>query len=285
MQRAGRAWILAIGLSAFCLPPGHAEAQAPVGAGRSKVAESERYAAAALEAYQRKAYTEAVTLYERAYSLTPNAHIILYNIARIYDVGLGSRRLAIDYYERFIAQAGATPIRIQTATQRIAELHAAERAAAYETAVGEVAASRAPVNAASAPRGPAQPASAAASSFNAAAWTARELAALAAAGAGLASVGFGIGFGLSASSYQDTWERYCTGNVCSSPLGVDAAETAKRQARIASVGLVTGGALIGVASVLWFVRFSDERPNAAVGLRLSPVASTSEIGGALSGRF
>jgi hypothetical protein len=307
MQRAGRALVVAIGISAFCFPPGRASAQAPaLVAGNSNVAQSEQYAAAALEAYQRKAYTEAVTLYERAYALTPNAHIILYNIARIYDVGLGSRRLAIDYYERFIAEAGAAPIRIQSASQRIAELHAAERAAANETSVNETSAnetsanetsaneaavnetgeSSAPANARNAPEpDPVAPTRANSSPSRAAAWTARELTALAAGGVGIASVGFGIGFGLSARSYKDTWEKYCRGNVCSSPVGVDAAESARRQARVATAGLVAGGALIGLASVLWIVDFSGEHPSASAALSLVPVASSSEVGGAISGRF
>jgi hypothetical protein len=288
MDRAGRAWVVAIGISALCFPLGRASAQAPaLGAGNSNVARSEQYAAAALEAYQRKAFTEAVTLYERAYALTPNAHIILYNIARIYDVGLGSRRLAIDYYERFIAEAGAAPIRIQSANQRIAELHAAERAAANEAAIEELAESRATTSGQSPPQADsAAPMRASSSHSKAAAWTARELTALAAGGVGIASVGFGIGFGLSARSYKDTWEKYCRGNVCSSPVGVDAAESARRQAGVATVGLVAGGALMGLGSVLWFVDFSGERPPGAdAALSLVPVAGPSEIGGAISGRF
>jgi tetratricopeptide (TPR) repeat protein len=287
MPRTGRAWVVAIGISAVCFPPGPASAQASaLRAGNSNVARSEQYAAAALEAYQRKAYTEAVTLYERAYALTPNAHVILYNIARVYDVGLGSRRLAIDYYERFIAEAGAAPIRIQSASQRIAELHAAERAAANETAIDELAESGATANAQSAPEADSLvPTPAGSSPSKAATWTTRELAALAAGGVGLASVGFGIGFGLSARSYKDTWEKYCRGNVCSSPVGVDAAESARRQARVATAGMALGGALIGLGSVLWFVDFSRERPGADAALSLVPMASSSDIGGAISGHF
>jgi len=283
MQRGGRVLVVAIGMSALCFSSRHASAQPPaLAAGNSNVVRSEQYAAAALEAYQRKEYTEAVTLYERAYALTPNAHIILYNIARIYDVGLGSRRLAIDYYERFVAEVGAAPIRIQSATQRIAELHAAEQAAANETAVNREAASEAAANAPGAPVGP-TPATSSAS--KAAGWTTRELTALALGGVGIASVGFGVGFGVSAGSYQDTWRKYCSGNVCSSQIGIDAAESARIQARVATVSFVAGGALIALGSVLWFMDYSSEGPSAATALTLLPVASMSEIGGAVSGHF
>ena len=96
--------------------------------GRSvDVALAERYAAAAFEAYRVRDYGRAVSLYEQALAAAPSADI-LYNMARVYDVGLRDRRLAIAYYERYTADPAAVANRLGTATERLHELRAAELA-------------------------------------------------------------------------------------------------------------------------------------------------------------
>jgi hypothetical protein len=254
----------------------------------AEVVQSEQYAALAFQAYVRKDYAEALLLYERAYKAAPNADIVLYNMARIYDVGLESRRLAIEHYRRYLAAPGATPDRISIARQRIAGLEAAERAAAAEFAATDTALAPSPLPspapaAASAVAAPAASAGAPLA-VEANAWTFREIAALALGGIGAAGMGVGIGFGLSARAKRDIWQGACDGNVCTSQRGVDAAESAARQARIATAAFVAGSALVGLGATLWLVHFSTESPN-DVALSLSPLVSDSEVGGAITGRF
>jgi tetratricopeptide (TPR) repeat protein len=271
----------------------------------SLVDKAEAYAAAAFEAYARKEYVQAVVLYERAHALAPNAALIIYNIARIYDLALQSRGLAIDYYQRFVAAPGAAPDHIRVARRRIAELEAAERAAvnqaiqasAQQSAsdteeIDAAAASPAPTAFASLP--PAGDPMPIAPTLNGpimtprpeGPWTTRELAAVAVGGVGLASVGVGVGFVLSARSKSDTWKRDCKGNDCSTQRAVDAAEAAARQADIGTAGLLAGGTLMVLGGVLWFVDFSSTKPgDASSSWSLLPQVSKSEISGAISGRF
>jgi tetratricopeptide (TPR) repeat protein len=277
--------IAALTLSALWLQTEPGQAQPPV-ADAAVVARAEAYASAAFEAYQRKEYVQAVALYEQALSVAPNAALVLYNIARIYDVGLRSRGLAIDYYHRFIAAPGAAPEQILSAGRRIAELEAAERAAVQQTLALEAMQQReAATREAAVPAAPrlAQPPLPAPEQP---AWTTREVAALAAGGVGIASVGVGVGYWLSARAKRDIWKRDCDGNACSTERAVDAAETASRQVAIGTAGLVAGGALMALGGVLWFVDFSSGKlADGPSAWSLSPVVGPSELSAAFSGRF
>ena len=313
MRRRRQAVTLALAISACCLPSARASAEpavAPVA--DSDRARAEQYAALAFEAYGRKEYAEAVALYQKAYALTPNADIILYNIARIYDAGLHDGKRAIDYYLRYAAAAGAAPNRLQISSQRIAELATSESNAAVPAAAGPIAvepnaaalaaaedsaasaralASKAPL-VTSAPSAEAPlPASSSPGSSNPASsgWTARELTALTVGGVGVVGIGLGVVFGLSASAQADTWEQYCDGDVCTSQKGVDAAESATRQARVATVSLTAGITLTALGTVLWFMGGSSqtpsESPSGVASLRFTPSAGDGELGGSLSGSF
>jgi len=327
MQRRRQAVTFALAISACCLPPARVNAQPAIASIDSTRAQAEQYAAAAFEAYGRQEYAEAVALYQKAYALTPNADIILYNIARIYDSGLHDSKRAIDYYLRYAAAAGAAPNRIQISSQRIAELAtsesnrtqlvatgakaaeptAAELAAAKKSASSARAeatavtlASSAPSSVTSSPAssgpassGPASsgPASSGPASSGSAssAWTARELTALTVGGIGVVGIGLGVVYGLSASAHADTWEQYCDGNDCTSQKGVDAAESANRQARVATVSLTAGITLTALGTVLWFMggpsESQSENPSGLASLRLTPGAGDAKLGGSLSGSF
>ena len=304
MQRRRQVVTLALAISACCLPPTRGNAQPAAAASiDSTRAQAEQYAAAAFEAYGRRQYADAVALYQKAYALTPNADIILYNIARIYDSGLHDSKRAIDYYLRYAAAAGAAPNRIQISSQRIAELAtsdsnrtplAAAGATAAEPNASDVAAaknsaSRARAGASAAPLATSAPSEAArrpASSSSASSeWTARELTALTVGGLGVVGIGLGVVFGLSASAHADTWEQYCDGNDCTSQKGVDAAESANRQARVATVSLTAGITLTALGTVLWFMGGPSESPSGVASLRLNPIAGDGELGGSLSGSF
>jgi transcriptional regulator with XRE-family HTH domain len=297
MKPPARILMLALGIAGSLPPvlPSRARAQAPESDSaapaetpastpeppvlHADVALAERNAAAAFEAYRTHEYGRAINLYEQALAAAPSADI-LYNIARVYDVGLRDRRLAIQYYERYRSHPSATPELFETATRRLAELRAAEAATSVPAADGANAIAREfPVDSSARPR--AAPVSAPSERG----LHALEVTALAFGAAGLVGIGLGIGFGLSARSEEDTWGRDCNGNQCNSQRGVDAAESAARSASIATVGFAVGGGLLAVGTVLWLIDTNSEVPNDAASLRITPALGSSSVGGTLSGRF
>jgi hypothetical protein len=307
MRRRHTTRVAALALAALILQTELGQAQQPV-VGGDVVADASTTADAAVVA-RAEAYASAA--YEQALSVAPNAALVLYNIARIYDVGLHSRGLAIDYYHRFIAAPGAAPEHIVNARARIAELEAAERAAVNQTlamkamqhgdgaereagsvpaAPAEVSAPARAVGAEVTPVRPSLPAptplAPSTPAPSEAGWTSQEVAALVVGGVGVASVGAGVGYLLSARAKSDVWKRDCDGNACSTQRAVDAAESASRQVAIGTAGLVAGGALIGLGGVLWLVDFSSGKPaEGPSSWRVSPVVGLSEISAAFSGRF
>jgi tetratricopeptide (TPR) repeat protein len=272
-----------LGLALLCaLTPARAAAQAPARESVSaEVALAEKYAEQAFTAYKAHDYERAIGLYQQALAAAPSADI-LYNIARVYDIGLHDRRHALTYYERYLADPGAVSKRRETASERLSELRAAERLgvdADEDDALNAIARdfpldTREAAPAAS-PAPPREPE---------AGLEPLEVAAISAGTIGLVGVGIGVGFGLAARSESDVWRSECDGNVCTSQRGVDAAETASRRADVATIGFAVGGGLIAVGAVLWLLDGSDERPEAAA-LRLAPSVGESSLGGVLSGRF
>lgn len=276
MQRAVRVLTLSSGLACVALTLGAPRAwaeQAPPPA--ADVALSERYAARAFDAYKRKDYQSAIALYQKALEAAPSADI-LYNIARIYDLGLRDRALAISFYSRYVNDPGAVPNRIEVATKRLAELRAAELAAVAPPSV-EPAAPTAVV----APQPP--PSAAAPENGSSSALT---TGAIIAGSVGLVGIGLGVGFGLAAQSDLEESERYCDGNRCTSQLGVEAARDANREANIATVGFVAGGALIALGAVLWLVSDDgSEHPELAPELAWTPRLGPGELSLSYSGSF
>ncbi len=290
MTLVRQALALAIGLCTVWLAAPNALAQPiPSRPGPADIALAEQYSARAFEAYERKSYTEAVALYERARASAPSADM-LYNLARIHDLGLRQPALAIDYYRRYSADPEAVPDRVEIAKERMAALEAAALDSTERTATERAATQRrdASVNdsprAALAPpsRAPASPSSLAPAASS---WTALRVTALAVGGVGIVGIGIGAGFGLSARAETDTWERYCAGNDCTSQRGVDAADSAARQADVATLGFAAGGVLVAVGAVLWWMGGPAENPSHVTALRLSPVAPGSELGWSVSGSF
>ena len=275
MQRAHRALTLATCLASAALllqaSPVGAE---PATAQSPEVALSERHAARAFEAYQRKDYAGAVALYQQALDAAPSADI-LYNIARVYDLGLRDRALATSYYERYVGDPGAIPSRIATANERLVELRAAEAAATQRPA-----ARPAPPFVAAAPE-PARPPPNPSDDGPSALTTG----ALVAGAVGLVGVGLGVGFGLAAKSDLDLSERYSDGNRCTSQRGVDAANSATREANVATVSFSVGGALLALGTVLWFVDDDDEQPEPSPQLGWSPRVGPNELSLSFVGSF
>ena len=264
------------------LTPAHAAAQAPARESVSaEVALAEKYAEQAFAAYKVHDHERAISLYQQALASAPSADI-LYNIARVYDIGLHDRRHAVTYYERYLADPGAVSKRRETASERLSELRAAERLgvdADEDDALNAIARDF-PLDAREAP----PPVAAPAPRQPEGGLEPLEVAAICAGTIGLVGVGIGVGFGLAARSESKVWRSECDGNVCTSQRGVDAAETASRRADVATVGFAVGGGLIAAGAVLWLLDGSDERPEGAA-LQLAPNVGESSLGGVVSGRF
>jgi tetratricopeptide (TPR) repeat protein len=237
------------------------------------VERAEGHAAQAFEAYSQRDYALAVELYRKAYDAAPTADI-LFNIARIYDVGLRDRALAITYYRSYVVDPEADVYRLDVAFERLTQLEASDPSSA--PAVTPSAAARAAT-----PR-PSPVASDAETSKGF--WSPWRVSAIVAGTVGLVGVGLGAGFGAAALSDASTAREYCDGNVCSSQRGVDATHSASKNADIATASFALGGTLLaaGVA-FLWL----DDRstPGERARLRVSPVATGSELGLALAGRW
>ncbi|MEO8184285.1 MAG: tetratricopeptide repeat protein [Deltaproteobacteria bacterium] len=271
-QASRSAWLeralLAIALSV----PALARAEAPPAvASADPVLAAEHQAAQAFEAYGQKRYADAIALYERAYASAPSADA-LYNIARIYDIGLGERARAIAAYERCISEPGASLERLERTSERLLVLRRSERA--------ELEAERTPVPAGStatpvpAPSEPGTPSS-----------TMRTAARISGA-AGVVGIGVGLGFGVAALSNADAADAACNGNRCSSERGVAAAKSAATQATLATTGISVGAALLVTGAVLWLLdRRGDSEDKMPSRVRFTPVASASELALTLGGSW
>jgi tetratricopeptide (TPR) repeat protein len=270
-SRPRSAWPVALLIAMSTPARAFAESPTPVGV-RPAISQAEAYAAQAFEAYGRKEYAEAVALYRMAYDAVPNADA-LYNIARVYDLGLRDRPLAIAAYRRLLADPGVTPDRIRVANERLRELREAELAAIEQSPEGARERALAP---APSPAGPGKPAQGSEGS-------AARVAAIVSGAAGVVGLGVGIGFGTLVLVDADKANASCVENRCTSRRAVRAAEAAATNATIATVGFSAGAALIAAGAVLWLGPGSSDEPDAPTRVNVSPLASTSELGLTLSG--
>jgi tetratricopeptide (TPR) repeat protein len=290
-RRARTLFALGLAGATSSMAPARAAAQTSLATevGPSDVELAETYAAEAFAAYRVRDYGRAVMLYERALAAAPSPDIV-YNIARVYDVGLANRRLAIEYYERYVADPGAANSRIETVSQRLEELRAAERAGSGEphddvTAIARDFPLDVPEPEPAPPPPPALTPSRHRPVPRDVGFRPLQLGAIALGSAGLAGVAVGVSFGLAARAQTDAWRRDCDGNACVSQRGVDAAESAERRARLATMGFAAGGGLLAVAGVLWLIDADNERSGDAWALGLSPMADGSSVGGSIDGTF
>jgi tetratricopeptide (TPR) repeat protein len=240
------------------------------------VARAELSAAQAYEAFQRRDYASAVALYQKAFEAAPSADA-LFNIARVYDLGLRDRPLAITFYRRYVSDPGATPDRIKRANERLTELREAEAAElTTRPAAPQPAPAGAPVVA---------PASAPLEQDAGAEWSSSRITALTLGAAGAVVLSVGVGFGISLLSTAERANRECDGNDCSSQRGVDAARAAARDARWANWSLGVGGGLLAGATLMWLLDPGAEPAAEPARMKLSPVAGAGELGVALAGRW
>jgi tetratricopeptide (TPR) repeat protein len=253
--------------------PATTPAAATDASAHSDVEQAERHAAEAFEAYQAGRYGTAVSLYVQAYNASPNADI-LYNIARIYDTKLGDRKLALNFYRRYISDPGAQADRIKLANQRLVALREAEIAAEQPAAAAR-------------PLRPGTAASfagtASASGEPEATWSNQELVGAIVGATGVVGVVIGAAFGVATISSANTARDLCDGNACREQRGVTAANDANQSARVATVGFAAGGALIAIGTAL-FLSAGGVKERPQIGrVRWSPVATESslalEVGG------
>ena len=76
----------------------------------------------------------------------------------------------------------------------------------------------------------------------------------------------------------------CDGDRCTSQRGVDAARSAARLARVATVALAAGGGLLAGGAALWWFG-SKREESSSLALELSPTSAGAEVGCSLSGSF
>jgi hypothetical protein len=235
---------------------------------------AEGHAAQAFEAYSQRDYALAVELYRKAYDAAPTADI-LFNIARIYDVGLRDRALAITYYRSYVVDPDADVYRLDVAFERLTQLEASDRADAPGVTPSAVARVGTPRR---------SPVVSDAAVSKVGFWSPWRVGAIVAGTVGLVGVGLGAGFGAAALSDASTAREYCDGNVCSSQRGVDATHSASKNADIATASFALGGTLLATGVVLLWL---DDRSTSSerARLRVSPVATGSELGLALAGRW
>jgi len=237
-----------------------------------RVAEAEAIAERAYAAYVARDYATAIALYHQAFDRAPSADA-LFNIARIYDLGLRDRALAITFYRRYLGDPGALPERIQRANQRLSELRLAELA--------ELAAAEPPPSPRARTLAAAPPAIEARPKSGLSAW---RIAALAAGATGAAAAGLGAVFGVTVLSDAERANADCDGEVCRSRTGLDAAHAASRHAALATWGIAGGAGLMAGGVLLWVIDPGAE-PDRRGDVRVDPVAGASELGLALSGRW
>lgn len=279
----GRGWMrgvaigMVVGVVATSRP---ALADEPVDANPGGVALAERRAAEAFEAYSRAEYANAVALYLQAYAASASAPI-LYNIARIYDVRLGNRAQAIEYYRRYVSSADARADLVETTRRRLAQLEEEEASPAAGTGPSTGAAApqaKRPAEPSAPPVVPPPP--------RQGGWSTERWVGVVLGTAGLVGVGIGSAFGLAARSNANTAHQLCNGNVCSTQAGVDAARAGSRDATLSDIGFGVGGALLATGTILYFMG-GDRSPDRAGerNLQVQARASASDWAVQVAGRW
>ena len=284
MSARSKLFCLTLALGAW-LTPALASAEDAATGEPSGVALSEQRAAEAFQAYSKKDYAAAVALYLQAYEAAPNGSI-LYNIARIYDTKLGDRPLAITYYRRYIADPGAYVERIEFANQRLKQLREAETLTQkLSDANGAAKADEATAPSQQHPPAAAKPQTRTPDATETPGWSTMRWTGVVLGAAGLAALGTGAVFGLSAMSKADTAKQLCDGNACSTQRGVDAANSANDAAMAANIGFFAGAGLLATGVTLFVLGSRPTTEATPTAVRWSPRATSSDLGLEVSGRW
>jgi hypothetical protein len=245
----------------------------------SDVARAEGYAADAFEAYTRKDYSAAVTLYIKALDTAPTADM-LYNLARIYDGRLKDRQLAIDYYRRYVRDPGAEPTRLRAANERLSQLLELEAISTETPPVRQRAEAPSGASSSSDSRAPTR------SNAREQGITGTQMLGIVALTAGVTGLGIGGGFGLAARSDAEVADQFCNGNACRSQRGVDASRDASSAATISTIGFIAGGVLstLGIVTLL-MASSDDESERKVASLSLAPWTGSNVVGTQIAGQW
>lgn len=82
-------------------------------------------------------------------------------------------------------------------------------------------------------------------------WTARRKAAAVLGALGVAAVGTGIGFGVRANHFESQSDAICQTSRCNNPDAIELNRKARRDGLIATIGTISGGAMVVGAIALW----------------------------------
>jgi hypothetical protein len=82
----------------------------------------------------------------------------------------------------------------------------------------------------------------------------RQIAALTCGAVGVIGIVSGSVFGLRSISKHNESDQYCDGNLCRDQRGVDAMDSARSAGNISTASFIIGGAALGAAAALWFIR-------------------------------
>lgn len=268
---------LLLAATMFCSSPSLAQEARAIDS--PSVALAEQRAAEAFQAYSRKEYAAAVALYLEAYEAAPSGSI-LYNIARIYDTKLADRPLAITFYRRYIADPGAYTERIEFANQRLRQLREAELAAS-KAPVDGAAPAQVALEPQRAPQAQAQPRL----GEDEPGWSTLRWTGVVVGTVGVAALGTGIGFGLSAMSKASTANDLCDGNACSSQEGADAADAANTAANVSTIGFLAGGALLATGTALFLLGEDDAERAPSAALHWDPRANHGRVSLQVTGKW
>ncbi len=196
------------------------ESTAPAADQRSR--QAQLFVDQAYAAYERGDWSEAITKYLDSYALVPTAEV-LFNVATIDHRKLGKKQLAIEYYRRCSASPDATPELVSKSVQRIAELSREETILPRQL--------------------PEPPPNDRRLAFRASG--------IASSAVGLAAIGIGIGFGVSAmSNARAAHAAGCSTGACPDPSSAGQDRTAFTDGTVSTVGLVLGTALTAVGVTL-----------------------------------
>ncbi len=238
----------------------------------------ERLADEALIAYKQADYARAIELLQRAYKIR-QVPTLLYNLARAYDQ-IGDADRAYEAYRRYSHLADADPT---LKTRAVAHLVLLEETRRKRTAPSpEVSPSQATPKP-SAPSAAAPPPPAVDTSRPPPAvetsrpppepprqrgWSSQQKAALALGVLGLASVGAGIAFGVTAQSLERRSDDICPTVRCNDPQAIDLNRTARAYGLVLTVTTIGGGALVA-AAIGWTIGLrvaADKKKRARVSM-------------------
>jgi hypothetical protein len=263
-------------VAAISIAPARAAADEPGTADASPVSVAERRAADAFQAYSRKEYAAAIGLYLQAYEAAPSGSI-LYNIARIYDLKLHDRAQAVTFYRRYVADPEAQADLVEISNRRLRELRSADVAATTAAATPGAAVQARALDSGSRSEHEGV-------DLRRSGWSTLRWAGVAVGIVGLAGVGIGSGFGLSAMSKANVAKGACDGNACASQEGVDAAKAARSQATFSTIGFIAGGALLATGAVM-FISGGERATERQSAVHLEALASPSAASLQLVGRW